>query len=389
MPATSSKRASAAALVLLVAAAGVVALAVGALDPGLALVLAAQLLVLCALGVLHASVRGVERAQRRLHGEMADARREARGSAEDVGAAARTAVAESVDEAAGLLLAAVGEERVERVLRHEELQGRLDDVRQGMSSSLGELAAAVGRGDDADARRHEAVRDELRALRDHASRACRQADAARRVEFRQLESLLDLHSVLRPRAPVPSSRGWAASPDVLSTLVRQVLELRPQLVVDCGSGLSTLWMAYAVEQLGAGGRVVALEHDAHYAGQTQALLASHRLLATAEVRHAPLTRLDTGADEHWLWYDPAAVDDLLGVGLVFVDGPPESVHELSRYPAVPVLLDRCTADVRLLLDDAHRDGEQRTVRRWTAEHALIARELDGHEKGCCLLSRAA
>lgn len=398
MPGSSGKKALAAVLLLLVGVAGALAYAAGELDLGLALVLAVQLLTLAALGVVHAHARHVERVvlrvERRARKDAADARRQAGAQAEEVRTAAGTAVEQQLDRAAGLVLTAVGEERAERVLRHDELQQHLADVRTAVTSSAGQLAAATSR-------QAEAVREDVRRVGEQAAAARRAVDdarragdqarrgddQARRVEFRQLESLLDLHATLRPRAPVPASRGWAASPDILSTLVRQVLELRPQLVVDCGSGLSTLWTAYALERLGAGGRVVALEHDEHYARETTALLGSHDLQATAEVRHAPLTGVDAGQGEQWLWYDPASFEDLQGIGLVFVDGPPEAVQELSRYPAVPLLLGRCTPDVRLLLDDAGRDGERRTVQRWTSEHGLVAQELRDHEKGCCLLSR--
>ena len=58
--------------------------------------------------------------------------------------------------------------------------------------------------------------------------------------FRQLEALQNLNAVLPANDVLPATRGWAASPDLLAVLVDLVVAERPSLVVECGSGASTL-----------------------------------------------------------------------------------------------------------------------------------------------------
>src|SRR3984885_12281967 len=96
-----------------------------------------------------------------------------------------------------------------------------------------------------------------------ASQSTRTRDTPRRLEaglhnelkneikqtFRQLEALQNLSAVLPASDVLPSSRGWAASPDLLLVLVDLIIAERPSLVVECGSGASTLWLALAMRRV--------------------------------------------------------------------------------------------------------------------------------------------
>ncbi len=68
------------------------------------------------------------------------------------------------------------------------------------------------------------------------------------------------------------------------------------------------------------------------------------------------------------WYDPAVFADLSDIDLLFVDGPPGKSGPLARFPAVPVLADRCRPGAVVLLDDGGRPQERRMADRWIAEH---------------------
>lgn len=214
-------------------------------------------------------------------------------------------------------------------------------------------------------------------------------DYEQQVAWTELRDFLALENT----APfMPSLRGWAASPDVLRILVAAIDEHRPTLVVECGSGASSVWMGYALRRAG-GGRLVALEHDERYAELSRELVAAHGLSDVVEVRHAPLTdwtppgQADSAAPRPW--YDEQAVADLHGIGLVFVDGPPEATAEQARYPAVPVLLPRCAFDAVLVLDDADRGDERAISDRWLTEHQELTSRDEVTEKGARVFTRNA
>lgn len=203
----------------------------------------------------------------------------------------------------------------------------------------------------------------------------------------QVEALIDLRAVLQPRAPLPALRDWAASPDVLHWLMERVLSHHPALVVECGSGASSVVLGYAVQKAGVG-RVVALEHDADYAELSRRRLREHGLDGVVDVRHAPLTPWRHAGDQReWLWYSLAAVDDLDDIGLVFVDGPPGKLGPDARYPAVPALLPHSAADVTFVLDDTVRPDEVAVSSRWTEENPEFSRVELRADKGMHVLER--
>ena len=156
-----------------------------------------------------------------------------------------------------------------------------------------------------------------------------------RQAFRQLEALQNLSAVLPVGDVLPATRGWAASPDLLLVLVDLVMTGRPSLVVECGSGASTLWIALAMRRFGIDGRIVALDHDPVFGGKTRDLLARHDVREFAEVRDAPLEsfRLD---GETYSWYARRAWEDLTGIDLLFVDGPPATTGHQARYRGAAV-----------------------------------------------------
>src|SRR5688572_31116753 len=61
--------------------------------------------------------------------------------------------------------------------------------------------------------------------------------------FRQLESLVSLYVDLGLRKSLPPMRDWAASPDFLRELASHSLSDRPEVIVECGSGVSTIVLA--------------------------------------------------------------------------------------------------------------------------------------------------
>jgi predicted O-methyltransferase YrrM len=192
-----------------------------------------------------------------------------------------------------------------------------------------------------------------------------------RAQTRELEGLHQLYGGFTPRAPMPSSGQWALNPTDLLALLHLVERQRPGLVVELGSGTSTVWLAYALERLG--GRVVSLDHDPTYAERTRAMLRAHGLEAVAEVRDAPLRAVRVrGAD--FDWYDVDALDDVDGIDLLLVDGPPGSVGPLSRYPAVDLLRHKLSPAATVVLDDLSRTDEQETLRRWAEENPGLTAE---------------
>lgn len=204
--------------------------------------------------------------------------------------------------------------------------------------------------------------------------------------YRQIEALASLLPVLHITKPLPPLRRWAISPDFAATLATLVLDRRPTLLVELGSGVSTLVAGYCVKQLGTGS-VLSLEHDEAFARKSRENVRAHGLETFVRVVHAPLTDVRVGA-ETWRWYDPRAIDGVQGIDLVVVDGPPKRTQPMARYPAFPLLRDRLSPQAVLLVDDADRRDDRAAVERWMAENPDLVVEFIPSEKGTAVVRRA-
>lgn len=207
---------------------------------------------------------------------------------------------------------------------------------------------------------------------------------------RHLQALLALHATLDLRAPLPPLTGWAASPELVATLVDLVRRHRPRTILELGSGASTVAMAYALEQHAEGaGHVHSLDHEADYGAATRAEAVRHGLDDLATVHHAPL-RQATFDGQTFAWYDLDALPhDLPPLDLVVVDGPPRETNPQARYPALPALLDRLSDRALVVLDDADRADEAALLDRWLARYDGFAVERYPSPKGTAVLRRTA
>ena len=196
--------------------------------------------------------------------------------------------------------------------------------------------------------------------------------------FRQLETLTGLYSTLNLKHPLPLTRHTAASPDFLHLLTNEIFRTKPAVIVEVGSGTSTLIAAYCLKKIGAG-KIISLDHLEKYATITRQTTVSHGLDAIAQVVHAPLKNHGKSTGD-LLWYDDSVLEQIDSIDLLIVDGPPKDVSPLARYPAIPILLNKLHQDTVVLLDDGGRAEETETVRRWENETNLIA-EFHPIEKG--------
>lgn len=226
------------------------------------------------------------------------------------------------------------------------------------------------------------LREELSAVKV----ALRAHDTARDVAYvyDQLQAYLDLTRLLSPVAPLPRLRGWAASPDFLLLICEHALRHKPNVILECSSGASTIALARCC-QLSGTGHVYSLEHAPAFAAKTRENLAAHGLSEWASVIDAPLR--DYAEADNAPWYSLSALPALAsGCGLLVIDGPPAETAALARYPALGLLSPRLARGCTIFLDDYGRNAEQQIVQRWLAETPGLALESIETEKGCARLA---
>jgi predicted O-methyltransferase YrrM len=200
----------------------------------------------------------------------------------------------------------------------------------------------------------------------------------------QTQSLFSIFNLLKLNHPLPAMSGWAIQPDFAKYLLAEILDLRPGLILETGSGVSTLIAAYALKRNGKG-LLISLEHEEAYALKNRRELELHGLSDIAKIIHAPFKDYMIEG-ETWPWYSLENVESM-PVDMVIVDGPPAATRPLARYPALPLLEKRLSRKATLILDDTGRKEEQEIIKRWSEQFRDFEAESVDTEKGMVFLRR--
>jgi hypothetical protein len=202
-------------------------------------------------------------------------------------------------------------------------------------------------------------------------------------QIRSSEDAAVLSAALGTAAPLFGM--WAAEGDFAGMISRE-MEGSPRLVVECGSGATTLVIADRLRRAGSG-RLISLEHDSFYAASTAQLLASAGLDEFARIVEVPLRNQQLGA-RRVDWYERSIVEKAVDaqVDILVVDGPPQ-VSPWSRWGALHVLYPFLSETFVALLDDGRTRETSRAVHAWIEEFPDLDLYWLDTVKGSWLLKR--
>ncbi len=198
------------------------------------------------------------------------------------------------------------------------------------------------------------------------------------LSYQSLEKKLGFDKAL------PVTEHWSAAPDFLKIISDFCLEEKPQVIVECSSGTSSLVLSRCC-QLNQVGHVYSLENGEEYVAQTGQQLDDFLLSAYCDVIHAQLQDVRLNS-ECFKWY---ALNNLteIEIDMLVIDGPPGFIQKHSRYPALPLLHELLAKHCVIFLDDAAREDEQELVRRWLKAYPEFQAEYVENERGCFILKR--
>ncbi|QAY76254.1 class I SAM-dependent methyltransferase [Sphingosinicella sp. BN140058] len=189
-----------------------------------------------------------------------------------------------------------------------------------------------------------------------------------------------LHRLDLPADALPNLGSWKADAGLLTLIVDHILANRPRLVVEFGTGASTLVIARALQKAG-GGRLISFEQHADFVDATRRWLSDHGL--EADLRAVPLRPSPDGWPGLWYAHGPLPHD----IDMMLIDGPPWTIHPLTRGAAAS-LFDHIAPGGTLFLDDAARPGERIVARRWRkARPDFDFRMWKGGTKGTLIATR--
>jgi hypothetical protein len=181
----------------------------------------------------------------------------------------------------------------------------------------------------------------------------------------RIEARLTLDELQRGVAHWKIATSFSVTPVFLMRAVDEIFQRRPGLVVELGAGVSTVVLARIIRAHRIPVKLVSVEHDAEYAEMVSAELKREGLLDQVKLLHCPLVPLSVEGYSG-LWYETEALlKEADSIGLLLVDGPPERHGSDIRFAGVPALKERMAAASLVLLDDAERRSERRTLWRWS------------------------
>ncbi len=194
--------------------------------------------------------------------------------------------------------------------------------------------------------------------------------------YHQFEAVEQLLPLLKLSAPLPPSRGWAASPDFLLTLAHVTNKVKPRLTVELGSGISTLVLAKSGAK-----KIISLDHSIEFGAQTREMLFSHGVRGV-DIRIHELETYPRGYN----WYAKSTFKGIAKIDLLVIDGPPSSTNPDARYPAFEHLIPLLSPRATVILDDVYRDEERKladAIAKALPNHVLT---ILSHEKGTAVIS---
>lgn len=224
------------------------------------------------------------------------------------------------------------------------------------------------------------VLDEISKLSSKIERLERElsrlVDAAVDASVARIEESVNLAFWISQRTLLPNLKGWAISSDLAMFLVREISTRNYDLVIEFGSGESTILLADALKVFQKATakrrpRLVSFEHLPVHGRKTRQKLRAAGLLDVADVVDARLIAFGDG-----YFYDCSATLASLSTGtegsdksiLVLVDGPPGKTCREARYPALPVVVDAFPGrKLCVVMDDADRADEKAILVRWERE----------------------
>lgn len=196
------------------------------------------------------------------------------------------------------------------------------------------------------------------------------------LEIKDIRSLALLRDVYTGYVPWT---GASIHPTALTYILNDITIHRRKHIVECGSGISTLYVASLLKQLKSGAVFQSIDHDKNWITILKDQLAENGLSDYVQFIHAPLSRCRQSLNESCLWYDTDKIEEAItgrSIDLLFIDGPPANKKnlELSRYPAVPIFSSHLAENNTVILDDASRKSERSIVKMWKKEYGIDFKE---------------
>lgn len=154
---------------------------------------------------------------------------------------------------------------------------------------------------------------------------------------------------------------WTLDAGSIAVIWDRLLAERPQVIVECGSGVSTIIFAKYFSLYRPDGRLFSMEQDAKEKARIEQRLKELHLTERVHIYHVPVDA--SGGYDFAAQGGIAAFPGIEKFDWIMVDGP--AGPATSRDNTLTSLLPMANSGASWFLDDSFRDGEQAVLQRWS------------------------
>ena len=161
----------------------------------------------------------------------------------------------------------------------------------------------------------------------------------------------------------------------LAVILNDILINNRKQIIEFGSGISTLAIANLIKKNSLECSFFSVEDNEEWYQYLKSFLTRNDLQKYVNIIYAPLKK-NSQTLENNLWYSQESLQKSINpdynFNLAIIDGPAawKPKIRLSRYPALPYLINNLSEEFSIYFDDTNRKGEKEIMSLWNQKYKL-------------------
>jgi len=173
----------------------------------------------------------------------------------------------------------------------------------------------------------------------------------------------------------------------LAVILNDIIINQRKSIIEFGSGVSTLAISNLIKKNNLKCSFVSIEDNKEWFDYINSFLSRNDLQKDVKIIYAPLENNDLVLEDN-LWYSMQALNNGISkeskISLAIIDGPAawKPKIRLSRYPAIPYLINFLAEEYSIYLDDTNRKGEKEVFSLWHQKYNLKFEQINDTSAVC-------
>ena len=173
----------------------------------------------------------------------------------------------------------------------------------------------------------------------------------------------------------------------LAVILNDIIINQRKSIIEFGSGVSTLAISNLIKKNNLKCSFVSIEDNKEWFDYINSFLSRNDLQKNVKIIYAPLESSDLALGDN-LWYSMQALNNGISkkskISLAIIDGPAawKPKIRLSRYTAVPYLINFLAEEFSIYLDDTNRKGEKEVFSLWHQKYNLKFEQINDTSAVC-------